>query len=49
MNFYLSIYNKDTDELVYENAFSSYANLEEELEDWTVEEHYYEIETVETA
>jgi hypothetical protein len=49
MNFYLSIYNKDTDELVYENSFISYALLEEELEDWTVEKHYYQIETLETA
>lgn len=49
MKYYLSIYNKETDELVYENAFVSYANLEEELEDWTVEEHYYQVETTEAA
>jgi hypothetical protein len=47
MEYYLSIYNRETEDLIYENAFSSYASLENELEDWDLEEHYYQIETLE--
>lgn len=49
MIYYLTIYNNDTGELVYENGFISYSNLDDELEDWDLEEHRYEIETVEAA
>jgi hypothetical protein len=48
MKYYLSIYNRETDDLIYENAFSSYAELEDELENWDLEDCYYQIETMET-
>ena len=44
MKYYLTIYAQDTDKLIYENAFVSVHSLNEELEQWDLEEYRYEVE-----